>query len=258
MPFRDSQAVLQKLGETALKVDTYFLQRTGFVANQTVLKLGEYNVHCVPATIGVSEVRLLAVLTPAEINLFLKFKGGTQILILAFDDPESHGIARFHLRVALVDVVPVADRKNVCFVLAKPKALPGEFVLFLGDFLEAFEARKEAWEARSQELLPVDPGAKAPLASAAVVMAGDQQARVTVGSFHTKRVVLTWESGPPWAPATAGTLKVVVRGHPLVLEGTLDTDGAFLVEFQPEWLSFIEDVLFQKSMKGRGPGRPAE
>ncbi len=150
MPVRDPQALLQKWGQTTLKVDTYFLHRTGFVANQTILRLGEYNLNCVPATLGVDESRFLAVLSPAEVNHFARFKVGTQTLILTFDDAEKKDIARFHLRVTLVDLVPVPDRKNVCFLLMKIKAIPPEFVLFLGDFLEGLEARKEAWEALSQ------------------------------------------------------------------------------------------------------------
>jgi len=152
MPIRDPQAVLAKLGLTTLKVDTYFLQRTGFVANQTILKLGEYSLNCVPATIGLEESRFLAVLTPAEINHFGRFKAGTHVLILTFDDRENNDVARFHLRVTLVDLVPVPERKNVCFLMLKLKSLPPEFVLFLGDFLDALEARKEAWEAQGDPI----------------------------------------------------------------------------------------------------------
>ena len=86
MPPRDPQAVMEKLGQTTLKVDNFFLRRTGFVANQTILKLGEYNLHCVPATLGAEEARFLAVLTASELGLFSKYKTGTHILLLTFDN----------------------------------------------------------------------------------------------------------------------------------------------------------------------------
>ena len=256
MPIRDPQALLQKFGQNALKVDTYFLHRTGFVANQTILKLGEYNLNCVPATLAVDESRFLAVLTPSEVSHFARFKVGTHILILTFDDPENKDIARFHLRVTLVDLVPVPDRKNVCFLLIKLKSIPAEFVLFIGDYLETLEARKASWETLGAEPIGV-PGAS--IDSQAVITAGDDKVPVSLASFHTKLVRLTWPQGPGAWPGRSDThLRLKVRGHPLVLEGSLDAEGSFLPEFHSEWLDFIEDIQFQKTLKNRhGAGVPS-
>jgi len=256
MPIRDPQALLQKWSQSALKVDTYFLQRTGFVANQTILKLGEYSLNCVPATLGVEESRFLAVLTPVEINHFARFKVGTQILILTFDDPEKKDIARFHLRVTLVDLVPVPDRKNVCFLLLKLKSIPPEFVLLIGDYLEGLEARKEAWEALAGQFLSVAAAKAANLAENVVVVLGDESVPVTIEEFHTKLIRMTWPQGPG-ARAGKGPaqLKLVLRGHPLVLEGSLDAGGAFVPEFHSEWLTFVEDLTFQKSFKASQAAR---
>lgn len=256
MPIRDPQALLQKWGQTNIKVDTYFLQRTGFVANQTILKLGEYNLNCVPATLGVEESRFLAVLTPVEISHFARFKVGTQILILTFDDPEKKDIARFHLRVALVDLAPVPDRKNICFLLLKIKSIPPEFVLFLGDYLEGLEARKEAWETLAAQPIEASAGAAGRLEPGAFVLAGDETAGVTLGDFHTKRIQLTWPQGPGgWADKNPVRLKLTVRGRPLVLDGNLDAEGAFVPEFHSEWLAFVEDLLFQRNLKARSASR---
>jgi hypothetical protein len=254
MPIRDPQALLQKFGQSPLKVDTYFLHRTGFVANQTILKLGEYNLNCVPATLGVEESRFLAVLTPVEVNHFARFKVGTHILILTFNDPENKDIARFHLRVTLVDLVPVPDRKNVCFLLLKLKSLPAEFILFLGDYLEALDVRKESWETLAAE--PIDVTA-ASLEHNAVVTVGDEKTPVGVTAFHTKLVRLTWPEGAGvWAGRSGAHLRLTVRGQLLVLEGRLDSEGAFLPEFHSEWLDFIEDTRFHKTLKNR-PGAKA-
>jgi hypothetical protein len=254
MPTRDPQAILQRLGKTTLKVDTYFLQTTGFVANQTLLKLGEYNLNCVPATIGVDESRFLAVLTPVEVNHFARFKVGTHILILTFDDPENNDVARFPLRVSLIDLVPVPDRKNVCFLLVKLKSLPTEFVLFLGAFLEALEAKKAAWESLAAEATTVSAGAPSGFDGKAIVISGDEHATVTVSSFHTKKLTLVWPEAPSsWAGRGAVQVKMTPRGRIVTLEGTLDTEGNFLPEFHSEWLDYVEDLRFHKTLKG--PGR---
>ncbi len=257
MPIRDPQAVLQFLGRTPLKVDTYFLQRTGFVANQTILKLGEYTLNCVPATIGLEESRFLAVLTPVEVNHFARFKVGTQILILTFDDPEKKDIARFHLRVTLIDLLPVPDRKNICFLLLKIKSMPAEFALFLAEYLEALEARRESWEALASESTPVATGTATLIDAQAVVEAGSERATVVVTAFHTKAVQLTWPEGAAWGGRAGVQLRLKVRGQPLVLEGALDPQGAFLPEFHSDWLEFIEDLRFQRNLRNRAGNKAA-
>jgi len=249
MPIRDPQALLQKWGQTTLKVDTFFLQRTGFVANQTILKLGEYNLHCVPATLGVEESRFLAVLTPVEVNHFARYKVGTQILILTFDDAEKKDVDRFHLRVTLVDLVPVPERKNVCFLLLKIKSIPTDFVLFLGDYFEGLEARKAAWETLADQPIAATVGGGAQLEPQGSIVSGDQVAQVTLGEFHTKRIALVWsDPGGDWAGKTLH-LKLMIRGHALVLDGTLDAEGNFVPEFHSDWLEFVEDLAFQEKMK---------
>jgi len=253
MPTRDPQAVLQQLGRTTFKVDTYFLRRTGFVANQTILKLGEYSLNCVPATLGLEESRFLAVLTPVEANHFVRFKEGTHVLVLTFDDPENKDVARYHLRVALLDLVPVPDRKNVCFLLLKIKSIPPELISFLGDYHEALEARKAAWESQTGAI-KLPPGPLLALDSRAFIAADSHKVPVIITEFDTKWVKLTWtESVESWSVRPAVHLRLSVRGQPLVLEGRLDAEGTFLPEFNTEWLDLVEELRFQKTLKHR-PG----
>lgn len=253
MPPRDLQAILQKLGQTPLKVDSFFLRRTGFIASQTLLKLGEYNLNCVPATIAADEARFLAVLTPSEISLFSRFKEGTHVLILTFDNPDSKDIARFPLRVGLQDIVAVPDRKNVCFLVMKLKTLPGEFLSFLGSYLEALEERFALWESLSAEFEECLPTTVLPagLGYGAVMAAGDQRTSVSLTRFHTKRIEFRLADGAaslaadlPWQ------LKLVFHSRPLNLEGRLEGD-AFLPEFNPDWLDFVEEARFQRELKAK-------
>jgi hypothetical protein len=246
---RDPQAVLQKLGQTTLKIDSFFLRRTGFVANQTVLKLGEYTLNCVPASIGVEEARFLAVLTPSEVSLFSKFKEGTHILILTFDNPEAKDIARFPLRIGLLSIDPVPERKNICLVTVKLKSLPTELVLFLGGYLEELDERLQSWESLAADLIPYAPerALTAGLGYGAVLQVGEQRLSVEVVAFHTKTIQLRGSEALPVGPAQ---LRLVFQGRPLVLEGTCSPAG-FSPEFQPDWLDFVEEVRFQIQLKNR-------
>jgi len=248
MPPRDPQAVLEKLGQTTLKIDAFFLRRTGFIANQTVLKLDEYNLHCVPATLGIVEARFLAVLTPSEINLFSKFKAGIHILILTFDNPEMKDVKRFPLRVGLVDLVPVPERKNVCFLMLKFKSLPTEFILFLGSYADELEARQRAWETLAAQDFPFDAVAARilGLTGELSLCSGDQKRPAELVSFHTKRLVLQGVTGVAPGPVR---IQMSFRDQQVVLEGTWDGQGVFLADFQPEWLDLVEDYQFHRQLK---------
>ncbi len=248
MPPLDPQAVMEKLGQTTLKVDTFFLRRTGFVANQTVLKLGEYTLHCVPATLGAEGARFLAVLTPSEIDLFSKFKAGTHTLLLTFDNPESKDIMRFPLKVGLTELNPVPDRKNVCFIQLKFKSLPAPFVLFLGAYFDELEARQKAWDKLAEDELPFDAAAAKRLGAdpGFELSSGAQKWPVELVSFHTKQLTL---KAAPGAAMPSCRLRLGFRGRPLVLEGALDNAGHFQPEFSTEWLDLVEDSVFQLKLR---------
>jgi len=258
MPVQDPQTILQKLGQTTLKIDAFFLRRTGFIANQTLLKLGEYNLNCVPATIGLDEARFLAVLTPTEVNLFSKFRDGTHILILTFDNPDNKDIARFPLRVGLLEITPVPDRKNVCFLILKLKSMPTEFVLFLGSYIEDLEERLAAWEVLATESIQFSVALvlSAGIGYGAVLVSGDQRLSVEIDDFHTKRIGIRVSEGQPPPSGTACQLRLVFQGRALNLEGHLGDDGSFRPEFHPDWLTFVEEVVFQRNLKNRpAPGK---
>lgn len=253
MPPRDLQATLQKLGQTPLKVDSFFLRRTGFIASQTILKLGEYNLNCVPATIGAEEARFLAVLTASEINLFGRYKEGTHVLILTFDNPDNKDIARFPLRVGLQEILTVPDRKNVCFLVLKLKSLPGELLAFLGNYLEALEDRLALWESLSSEFEECQPSTMLPagLGYGAVLAAGEQRIPVSLTRFHTQRIEFRLTEGAdPLPKDMPWQLKLVFHSRPLNLDGRVEGD-AFVPEFNPDWLDFVEEARFQRGLKGR-------
>jgi len=250
MAARELQSIQTKLGQTNLKVDGFFLRQTGFIANQTILKLGEYNLHCVPASLGLQEGRFLAALTPTEVSLFSKFKEGTNILILTFDDPEKNDIARYHLRVSLLEIAPLAERKNICMISLRFKSLPAEYAHFLGDFVEALESRQASWETSAHEMTEVTREIAATWGDTVVLTSGAEKAPVEIHSFQTRRILLRWPDGvTAWTNPASLQLRFMVRGQPLVLEGALDPEGAFLPEFQPDWLDLVEEIRFQQSMR---------
>ncbi len=257
MASRDPQDILRQLGHTTVKIDGFFLRRTGFVANQTVLKLGEFNVNCVPASFGLPEARFLAVLTPTEISLFSKFKEGLQVLVLSFDDPDSRDVERFHLRVGISDFVPVPGRKNVCQIILTIKSIPPDFLRLLDDFLSVLDQRRQSWESWASD--PVESTADtlraAGLSGSVQLVAGSKTVEVTIVSFHTKAIRLS--PAPETALGSRGgapvQLRLQLRGQPVLLEGRIG-EGEFLPEFSHDWLEAVEHARLQRDLKTKRKG----
>jgi hypothetical protein len=255
MSSRDPQDILRQLGHTTLKIDGFFLRRTGFVANQTVLKLGEFNVNCIPASFGLPEARFLAVLAPTEISLFSKFKEGLNVLVLSFDDPDSNDIERFHLKVAIDDFVPVPERRNVCQIVVTIKSIPPDFLRMLGDYLDVLDQRRQEWEAWGTETLEAsaDLLRAAGLTAAAKLIAGLKEADVSIVAFHTKAIRVS-----PSADAALGSrggapvqLRVVLRGQAVTLDGRIGGDDDFVPEFSHDWLQAVEHARLARDLRSR-------
>jgi hypothetical protein len=245
---RDPQDILAQLGRTTLKIDSFFLRKTGFVANQTVLKLGEFNVNCVPASFAFPDARFLAVLAPTEISLFSKFKEGLHVLVLSVDDPDGPGVKRFHLRVGVDDFVPVPDRKNVCQIVLKVKSAPPDFLGLLGDFIEMIEQRRLEWEEWGAEPIEANPDAlrAAGLAASVKLVIGSAQSDASITAFHTKAIKLA----PPGPADSAAQLRVVLRAQAVTLEGRLE-GGDFVPEFSHDWLEAVEHARLQRDLRSR-------
>jgi len=255
MSSRDPQDILRQLGHTTLKIDGFFLRRTGFVANQTVLKLGEFTVNCVPASFGLPEARFLAVLAPTEISLFSKFKEGLNVLVLSFDDPDGNDVERFHLKVAIDDFVPVPERRNVCQIVVTIKSIPPDFLRLLGDYLDIVDQHRQDWEAWGTDRLEAtaDILRAAGLAQAAKLVAGPKEAEVSIAAFHTKAIRLS-----PSADAALGSrggapvqLRITLRGQPMTLEGRIGGEDDFEPEFSHDWLQAVEHARLARDVRSR-------
>jgi len=246
---RDPQDIVAQLGRTTLKIDSFFLRKTAFVANQTVLKLGEFTVNCVPASFTYPEARFLAVLAPTEINLFSKFKEGLYVMVLSFGESDGSGIKRYHLRIGVGDFVAVPERRNVCQIILKIKSAPPDFLALLGEYLEVLEQRHLDWETWSTEEpleATQDVLHAAGLAAPATLVIDDQQIAATVTRFQTKNIQLS--PAPTAADDTAAQLKVNLKGQPVAFDGRIG-GGGFVPEFSHDWFDAIEHARLQRDLR---------
>ncbi len=250
MQIQDSQALFKKYRGTTIKVDAFFLKRTSFVSNQTLLKLGEYNLLCVPAYLGFEQAQFLAVLTPSEVSLFNKFTTVTNTLVMTFEEHESKDVVRYHIRVNLLSIAPL-ERKNVCLLTVQYKAMPAELVVVLGNFLDEMEARKTAYESLAREFVEIT----APVAEMmgynhyAELLFQTEKLKVKLMALHSKQARLVLPQGTAgWADRSGTVLKLYFRTAQVSLDGKLDADGVFTMQFSNELLNILEDFRFRETV----------
>ncbi|NNM66998.1 MAG: hypothetical protein HKM06_03175 [Spirochaetales bacterium] len=251
MQVYDVQLLQAKFADRTAKVDAYFTHRTNLVLNQTVLKLGEYNLTCVPAVLGMTSAQLLAVLTASEVSLFSRFTTGVNTLILVFDAPEAKSAARFHIRVHLASITPVPERKNVCWLAVEFKSVPSELVEILGTFWEEQALRLETYESMGNDEIEVSETEQALLgcSNEAWVVEGNSTWKVGLVRLSTKRAVLELPSDatlPLGKPELH--LRLNFKAGPLQVSGSLGTDAVFSLEFSNELLTLLEDYNFRKTL----------
>lgn len=261
MQVYDNQALLQKFAGRQIKVEGYFLRRTNLQSHQTILKLGEYNLSCIPAFFSFEEVQLLAVLTPSEVALFSKFKDQTSTLVMAFLNAESRDAARLHIRITLTAITPLPERKNVCLLQVRFKTLPSELIQILGAYLEEQEDRRDTYEKYGEEKIEMSAENTQVLGynNYAELTFQGEKFKVRLKNFSSKQAELVLPTTLEDHPVPAETqLKLYFRSGPISIDGTLTQGSVFLMNFSNDILSLIEDFHFRMTMMNKRRGGPGQ
>ena len=220
------------------------------MSNQTLLKLGEYNLMCVPAYLGFEQAQFLVILTPSEVSLFGKFTSVTNTLVMTFEEHESKDVARFHIRVSLVAITPL-ERKNVCMLTVQYKAMPAELIIILGGFLDEMEARKNAFEGLSRDWIELNAENSEILGynNYAELLHGAERVKVKLLSLHSKQAKLVLpHSMTDWEGRRPTGLKLYFRTAQFTVDGVLEPESVFSMSFSNELLNLLEDFRFRETV----------
>ena len=250
MQVYDVQQLQAKFADRQVKVDPYFQRRTRLLTNQTVLKLGEYNLTVVPGLLGLQGAQLLGVLTDSEVTLFSRFIASVNTLVLVFDNLGQKDTARFHIKVHLQAITPLPDRKNVCWLQVKFTTAPAELVQILGEYWEEQELRFDAYE-KWDSVFVLDEAQSALLGynHYAELLQGDHRWKVTLKTLSTKVAEFVLPEAQETPEETKDLqLKIYFRSGAVTVAGKTVTKGSVALEFSNDLLSNLEDYLFRKTI----------
>lgn len=88
----------KKFEDYILKIDPYILRISGYNPQETLLKIGDYLLHCIPATFSLSSCNLLLSLGEKEIEFFQKYKESLISLNFSFDPAYFNKSTSFFLK----------------------------------------------------------------------------------------------------------------------------------------------------------------
>lgn len=260
MQIVDPRVLKEKYLSTSVKIDPFFLSRTSLLANQTLLKLGEYNLIGAPAFLSMEEISVLVVLSPGEVTLFSKFTHQMSTLILSFSSPDTTDPVRFHLRVVLSIIKPLPNRKNVSLMVLKIKSCPTEIVTLLGSYIEQLEAQKESYEKQADDFITISPEESKLLGynDFAEIIQGTDKKKVFLKKLSSKKACLHIPGGITADPDSTLNLKLYFRPfqfstHLTQLEPIPDAVDHFqgILGFSGELMSILDDYKFKVTMSKR-------
>lgn len=254
--------------EVSIKVDNYFIRHMGLLSHQTVLKLGEYNLHMVPVQMGSESARLLVVLTAAEVTLFSRFTDQLHTLTLLFEGFEGEDPSRLHIKTNLISITPLPERKDVCLVHLKFKSRPSEYLALIEQFLSEQKVRKEYFSTYQGENIVISPGNQALLGYNGYCEAGlPEMQRVALRGIGLKSAVLASPQG--WGPLKDGQtfpLKLYFKKFQFLVEAQMTKvpenprgETTVSLGFSNELMDILEDykfrltILKKKAAGGKAP-----
>ena len=250
MQIYDVQQLQAKFADRQVKVDPYFQHRTRLLSNQTLLKLGEYNLTVVPGLLSLQGAQLLGVLTASEVTLFSRFVASVNTLVLVFDNPEQKDTARFHIKVHLQAITPLPERKNVCWLQVKFTTVPAELVQILGQYWEEQELRLAAYE-KWDTVVFLDEAQSTLMGynRYAELLQGERRWKITLKSLSTKAAEFILPEAQEVPDESAELqLKVYFRSGAVTVVGKAGPKGSLALEFSNELLSILEDYQFRKTI----------
>lgn len=245
----------EKYSSTLVKADAYFVHHTGMIPNQTLLKMGDYNLNGTPATMGFHSLTCLFVLTQEEVAFFSRFTKSLHLLTLVFQSLNRKDPIRIPLRVTLDRIDIVGTRKNLSMMVFTIKNESTDLIDILGNYMALLDYKRESCEKLADTVVPLDSETAAAIGfnDYLEIVGGEKPRRVRASGFTTQKVFL--KSAPAGEPGSYTQLKWYFRDGLVINDGKLDlSDPAhpvFLMEFHPRIVDAVEDHLFKSSLVAR-------
>lgn len=139
------EKLTKKYSNYTLKVDPYILRLSGYNPHETLLKIDEYYLHCIPATLSLTKCTLLISLGDNEVDFFNELKGSLISLNFSFDPTYFGRSMSFYLKGRFQDLKKM--KPGVYILIFSIVAIPDsykELFFYLSDVVTLYQKLYES------------------------------------------------------------------------------------------------------------------
>lgn len=237
------EKLTKKYNNYILKVDPYILRLSGYNPHETLLKIDNYFLHCIPATLSLSSCTLLLSLAKNEIDFFNDFKGSIISLNFSFDPTYFGKSMSFYLKGRFQDLKKM--KPGVYILIFSLVAIPDsykELFFYLSDVVTLYQKLYDSNPVidSKKPLIPT-PFRSVQIYSNGEQICSDNLKSINVNSLKIKKTQQNIESGKPLS------FRVIYNNRVLKLSGklneTTETEHIFSINFNTEFVYILSRLM---------------
>lgn len=237
------ERLTKKYSSYILKVDPYILRLSGYNPHETLLKIDEYYLHCIPATLSLTKCTLLISLAENEIDFFNEFKGSLISLNFSFDPTYFGRSMSFFLKGRFQDLKKM--KPGVFILIFSIVAIPDsykELFFYLSDVVNLYQKLYES----NPKINSSKPLVPSPFRSVQIYSNGKQICSqklegITINTFKIKKTLQSFEENAPLH------FRVIYNNRVIKLSGKLkessETEQVFSLNFNTEFVYILSRLM---------------
>ncbi|MDR2363023.1 MAG: hypothetical protein LBD65_01220 [Spirochaetaceae bacterium] len=251
---------LEKFSDQSIVCNKYALTKLGVDRGHCFLKINEYVILCAPFQFGFKRSLFLASLSKQELNFFRRYTNDIVGLSISFA-PEGQAPIKFFIRCNLTTIGQMKGKENVGLFVVDFKAIPHDFIILMGNFLEKQNRLRIQYEDYSKTAIRITPVTAKMLGYnlyAAIIEPHAAARRIQIYSLTTKTIEHLEGAGSlPRLPGSTVGYQIFFKKHRISTTGTIVSVVTFpqgivkttaTLEFNPELVEIINDYWYNFQM----------
>ncbi|MBB6478839.1 PilZN3 domain-containing protein [Spirochaeta isovalerica] len=130
----------EKFKARKIHLDNYTIKKLGIVGNQTVLKINDFHLYCIPYDLGLRDCKVLMILDAKEIEFFKRSFDKIHSIHFVFDNPIYKKPISLFNRCKITNLNVMNPETRHCLVSLEYTVIPNDYKEILINFHKRYEA----------------------------------------------------------------------------------------------------------------------
>ncbi|MBI9100718.1 MAG: hypothetical protein JEY91_19760, partial [Spirochaetaceae bacterium] len=117
----------EKYKSKRLHLDSYSIKKMGIIGNQTVLKINDYQLYCIPYDLGLQTCNILMILDKKEIEFFTQSFKKIHSVHFVFENSMYKKPISLFIRCKIINLKVMNPETNHCLVSLEYTAIPNDY-----------------------------------------------------------------------------------------------------------------------------------